>query len=629
MSEPRTIRERILRATTYFERREGIIMTTFNLSASFLEEQALPVILGVDADARTASARSAGVHQELAVTPCTVFYDPSTGPNVSGRYRYVARPVPVRDRFFHPKLVVVAGIAEGLSWVYLAVSSANLTLSGWGRNAESFGETWVHTRRQQSWHVLDRFLSWLAEHTPLGETRGDGDAVGRVRVVLDQMPDRRRLRDAEGVPWSGTLYGSVYVSVVDKAGFPQFLRLGRKRRPRKLWAHSPYWSDVNANVGAFGAWTTTLVPALSIDGKKLGLTRKEAAGLGSSIQVRRNDKQIGDRFWHMKAYRILHGDRRYTAVGSCNFTRAGLAGGDGNIEAMLVYEADGSWLADGIDVSPDDLAEEPVSEEETPMAVPVVVVVAYDWRRRHWRWHVDPGLGQKDFRLHLPQLPPFAVVTGTDTVAGDPPPRGASFVVTYRDTEGDLQRWKGQVVEINLDYSSRVYGKPLSANEILDSWLSRAPAWDIGGGGDGDGRDDVDDADIEQPAAFDAVNLYDFYRAMRSLRGRLNELGEDREAVGRAMLVGRPDSVIALCHLANREGEAPIVRYLVLRELCRVVERWRHLVEEDLVHQAREMAETARTRTLTRLVGEMNGDAKKAGAVLCWFEKRFAELGAV
>ena len=198
-----------------------------------------------------------------------------------------------------------------------------------------------------------------------------------------------------------------------------------------------------------------------------------------------------------------------------------------------------------------------------------------------------------------------------------------------RNREAVLRRWKGQVVEINLDYSSRVYGRPLSANEILESWRGRAPSWDIGGGGDGDGGDDGDDADIEQPAAFDAVNLYDLYRAMRSLRSRLNELGDEREAAGRAMLVGRPDSVMALCHLANREGEAPVVRYLVLKELCDVVERWRHLVEHDLVSQAREMAAAARTRTLTRLVEEMGGDAKKADAALCWFERRIAELGAV
>lgn len=629
MSEPTTIRERILRATAHFECREGIILTTFNLSASFLEEQALPVVLGIDADARTASARSAGVHQGLSATPCTVFYDPSTAPNVSGRYRYVAHPVPVRDRFFHPKLVMVAGIAEGMPWVYLAVSSANLTLSGWGRNAESFGETWIHTRRQQSWGVLNGLLSWLEEHTPLGEIRGDADAVGRVRAVLNRMRDRRRLHDAEGAPWSGALYGSFYVSVVNTEGFPQFVRLGRSRRPLELWAHSPYWSDVEANAGAFGARATTLVPALSIDGRKLGLTKKEAAGLGESIQVRRNNKQIGDRFWHMKAYRIVHGDRCYTAVGSCNFTQAGLAGGEGNVEAMLVYEADASWLADGVEASPDELAEESASEEETPMAAPVVVVVAYDWRARYWRWHVEPESGQREFRLYLPQLPPFAVAAGTGAASGEPPPRGASFVVMYRCREGVLQRWEGQVVEINLDYSSRVYGRPLSANEILESWLGRAPAWDIGGGGDGDGRDDGDDADIEQPAAFDAVNLYDLYRAMRSLRGRLDELGKDREAVGRAMLVGRPDSVMTLCHLANGEGEAPVVRYLVLRELYSVMERWRHLVEEDLVGQAREMAAAARTRTLARLVGEMGGDAQKAGAALCWFERRIAELGTV
>ena len=569
MTELTTIRERILRATNHFERREAIILTTFNLSGSFLEEQALPIVLGVDQDARTASARSAAVHQGLESTPCTVFYDPSVAPHISGSYRYVARPVPVRDRFFHPKLVVIAGVAEGMSWVYLAVSSANLTLSGWGRNAESFGETWIYKRRQQSWGVLDDFLSWLEEHTPLGETPGKADAVGRVRAVLHRMADRRRLRDTAGAPWTGTFHAQFYASVVNKAGFPDFMRLGRKRRPHKLRVCSPYWSDVKTNVEAFDARTTCLVPALSIDGKKLSLAKKQAAGLGDSARILHNKQQTGDRYWHMKVYRVLHGEKCYTAVGSCNFTQAGLAGETGNVEAMLVYESDADWLPDGDDADLDCLIEDSASEEETPSAAPVVAVVAYDWKVRQWRWHVEGGPHQSDFRLKLPGVQMLAIDEGIGARAGKPPPRGASFVIEYRcrSSTGAIQCWVGQVVELNLDCSSRVYGRPLSASEILDSWRDSVSAWEIGGGGaGGDGTEDGDDADANEATAFDAVNLYDFYRAMRSLRRRLNEMEEDGDALRRALLVGRPNSVMTLTHLADGDRNAPVIRYLVLKE---------------------------------------------------------------
>ena len=130
MSGLGTIRERIERATGCFARREATVLTTFNLNGQFLEEQALPAILGVEA--ATAAARHAGLHGQLAETDCTVFYDPTVAPGVSGKFRYIARPVPLRARLFHPKLVIIAGSSEdGTTWVYLAVSSANLTLSGW------------------------------------------------------------------------------------------------------------------------------------------------------------------------------------------------------------------------------------------------------------------------------------------------------------------------------------------------------------------------------------------------------------------------------------------------------------------------------------------------------------------
>ena len=202
MTELKTLRERLERASEYFHKLDGVLLTTFNLSAAFLEDHALPSVLGIEA--KTNAARRAELHYRLGTTPCTVFYDPVSPPKVSGRYRYVARPVPIRGRFFHPKLVVLAGRSEdGTTWVYLAVSSANLTLSGWGRNAESFGETWIHTRRQQSWKALDDLLSWLSAHSPLGESQGETDAVARIRAALARMPERKRFNDNGTEPGQG------------------------------------------------------------------------------------------------------------------------------------------------------------------------------------------------------------------------------------------------------------------------------------------------------------------------------------------------------------------------------------------------------------------------------------------
>lgn len=624
MNELCTVRSRVERASQYFRERDGVVLTTFNLNGDFLEDHALPTVLGVEAG--TTASRRAELHQRLGTTPCTVFYDPATQPRISGRYRYVARPVPIRGRFFHPKLVVIAGRSENrTTWVYLAVSSANLTVSGWGRNAESFGEAWIHTRRQQAWTALDALLEWLGSQSSLKEKESTTDAVARVRAALSRMPDRRRFNNDDSEPWSGTLHANLYVSVVHPDGLAAFLRGSRAGGPSELWAYSPYWSQVAEQVSKFDADKTVLVPALRADGRALGLSQEQAAELDDEIKIWRNERDVGDRFWHMKAYWIRHGEGIRTAVGSCNFTHAGLSGSDGNVEAMLVLEGEPEWLPEGEEIEDDDLADEAEAEESTPEPVPVAIVVAWDWRARAWRWWLDAGPRQRSFKLCVPGLASFRISSGAGKKPGKPPERGATFTVFYRAGQEQVE-WQGQIVELNLDYSSRIYGRPLTADEILESWRGRAPTWGgSGGGGGGDPGDDRDESEGDTPAAFDAVNLFDFYRSMSALRRTLRSLEKDHETQ-RGYLAGRPDSVMALAHLADRDDEAPIVRFLVLRELHGVASTWASVLDGELVELIGQMKRTARDRTRARLLQELDGDERKAGRMLDWFEFELSGL---
>ena len=630
MSGPGTIRERIERATAYFGRREAIVLTTFNLHGQFLEEQALPAILGVEA--AMPAARDAGVHGQLAETDCTVFYDPTIAPGVSGKFRYVARPVPRRGRLFHPKLVVIAGASEdGTSWIYLAVSSANLSLSGWGRNAESFGETWIHTRSQQAWRGLDGLLAWLQGNPSLDEGSGGGDAVATVRATLAGMPADRRLRDDGTNPWSGSLDARFYSSVVDTEGLPSFLKMGRVRRPAELWVYSPYWGSVSEMAGKFGAQRTALVPAMRADRKGIGLTKGQFDDATEvDAEVWRNERErADDRFWHMKAYWIRYGKRIYTAVGSCNFTQAGLSGEDGNVEAMLLFDGiEPDWLDKCDAALPEDLADEPEAEECVPEPVPVAIVVAYDWRSESWRWFLDADATQVDFDLHLPTVrAAMRICPGAGERRGGPPGLRAQYKVTYTH-HGEPKLWTGQVVELHLDHTQRTYGKPLSASDILESWrlnshngARRLPI----GEGDGDEGDD-EGAEGDVPAAFDAVNLYDLYRATRALRRRLAELESDPRALN-ALLVGRSDSVMALASLAAGDGEAPVVRYLVLRELSSIVTACGSgATAGSPMHRVHKMKRRAKAATLQMLVADLGGDRPKARKMLNWFERRLARM---
>ena len=182
--------------------------------------------------------------------------------------------------------------------------------------------------------------------------------MARVRAALARMPARRRFSDDDSQPWSGMLHASLYVSVVHTEGLSAFLRGKRARGPSELWAYSPYWSDVADLVREFDARETVLVPARRADGRGLGLSREQAEEIDEGIEIRRNEEDFGDRFWHMKAYWIRQGEGIRTAVGSCNFTRGGLSGRNGNVEAMLVFDGGPEWLTDGKEIKDDDLAEE-------------------------------------------------------------------------------------------------------------------------------------------------------------------------------------------------------------------------------------------------------------------------------
>ena len=112
---------------------------------------------------------------------------------------------------------------------------------------------------------------------------------------------------------------------------------------------------------------------------------------------------------------------------------------------------------------------------------------------------------------------------------------------------------------------------------------------------------------------------------MRALRAKLTGL-EEHPDIQRAYLVGRPDSVMALASLADRDEEAPIVRYLVLRELCGVISAWAHLLDEDLVARVERMAAQARDRTHAQLLQELDEDSQQAESMLDWFEQALVGL---
>ncbi len=618
-----TIREHIGEALDFFAQQQAVVATCFNVGTDFLENKALPVLLGAEGGTREAVRQH--LHDRLAATDVTIYYDPTAGAVPAGDLRYVARPVPLRGRLFHPKVTVIAGVGhDDRHWVYLAVASANLTRSGWAHNAECVGETWICTPQQQTWGALDGFLGWLQDHAAFGEHPDRRDATRHVREILAAMPNRRRPNDDGGHVWSGTLYHQLYTSVVDTGGFPAFLQEGRSRRPSRLWAYSPYWADVERGVAAFGAAETVLIPSLTHTGDRIGLARGQVPPAAS---VASNPEDRGDRFWHMKSYWIEHGGRVRTAVGSCNFTTAGLSGGFGNVEAMLVTNEDAAWLPEVKDLELEAIPQNP-PDETAPEPAPVAVVVAWDWRDRTWRWWLGPGHDQTDFRLEAPGLDTQLVEGGQGRADGDPPPPASSFALHYWDADGP-QTWTRPVVEINLASSQRVYGRPLTVDEIIASWNGRRPATPIDDDDDGVGTSEADETapdGPDVPIEFGTVNLFDFYRSMTHLRKALAEAA-DNPGARRALLEGRPDSVMTLVRMTTKDSGVPAVRFLVLTELAEVLHDHQDAIDAMLLDEAADLHTTVTDEVRQALAESPDSSDLDPEALLAWVNRELKGLG--
>lgn len=131
-----TLRERLSGVADSFATLEVALFTSFNFHADFFEQNVLSALFGVEVGV-TRAAREQLVHRGLRHTQVGVFYDPSAAKPGAKSFRYTAYPVFVPGRLFHPKLILLFGRDHGgVAWIYIAAMSANLSLSGWGRNCE-------------------------------------------------------------------------------------------------------------------------------------------------------------------------------------------------------------------------------------------------------------------------------------------------------------------------------------------------------------------------------------------------------------------------------------------------------------------------------------------------------------
>ena len=645
--ERKSVRERLQDDLADFKAIDGAVFTTFTFVPDFFEQNVLPILFQVEGSGRT--RRRVEVNTHLETAPVSVFYDMSAQPRGGGEFRYQHLPIRLdKGGIFHPKVALIAGRdAEDKRAVLVSVSSANLTLRGWGHNEEAVGSFWVETEPQRE-ELLDfiAFLSRSAKRAAVSQ-KGKG-AVTEVEAITAV---RTALRELDGLS----------KATADLAAFRCFgLRRKDEDPPaaaitpgRNYWSRltvfSPYWSsrdDTRSMMSQFRARRHELVPAPKASGERVCLGFEDEKTITEHCIA----DAAHNRFRHAKLY-VARGKRRArVTVGSANFTVAALGTATKkpiNVEAVVSYEIRPSHVHRVIPalLPLDDLVEvldDGINEEEDSR-LPFTVFVAFDWSSREYRVSISQVGRARDFRVVLPGAGEHRIEHDKPTRITSPsgPSTSREFTVSYLPHDGAEERRivVGLVTEFGLDDSDHKFTPKLKLDEFFASWFRRnaSATFDFGP------APEPEDEEAEGGALLgmthvaadqlDATNLFDIYRAIARLEDEhLKPAAEAKDwGTVREFLVARPDSVVRFADLLEKQQTQLGVRFALLLECSRLFKTYsrKRLDERSKAGRSRiAKAQAKAKREVAAELRKMDRVGKTAADTLDWFEQQLQDAWA-
>lgn len=545
-------------------------LTTFDLDIEFFEKYLLPVIL------QTEFPRTRLDYEQLQLVYAEQALNQKQKLDIqifcdrrfmgAGRNKRTAVPVQgilpatlggfSEDSLFHPKVIYLEDVDGNR---LIGAGSANLTLSGWGRNQEVFVFRPVETKAQ--YRSVRQFFARVAE------------AAG----VQDGLPERRGLPDIDG-DWSfvHSLGGETLLDVLLGESGTQDLAVWSPYLPRDL---AGFLRRLR-NISASEAMRVHLVPD-RLQGMHIrtlfskGIEEELAKGL-LTFHDSPHPRGENVEFCHAKIWKTAHA----LAIGSWNFTGPGsnVTLDDGsddprrNVEAGLVFQDIHPWrkaLGPGIDASAGLFADETQLNEEAltvEQVPPFDLQVTFDWRESVFRvaghWRV--GKVQDDFALQLPGcVSPVQLVwrPRSRDLADMPAIRPGNPEALLSDRRFSVLRGggliqQGLVIEGGLAFRRcQAYG---SLGDLLDAFVF---------GEDLDPKDDIPfvPAVMQQMSDFDqesagglmvmsedpatGISYFRLFQAMEQYRRRLEQLQHADEF--EQWLFARPGCVAELVEKAK------------------------------------------------------------------------------
>jgi hypothetical protein len=636
MIHHKTVRKFIIEKKERFTKIDSIIFTTFTFDPVFFENNVLSLMLDVEDD--NEKRRRIKINDQLSHIKLCVYYDGNQNVRAGGIYKYQTVGIQLDGKFFHPKNIIIAGQDHNdANLIFVATGSANLTMSGWGRQEEILTGIYIESRRQQPYAAFRKFVRYLEKKTPV-----EVDAIRSLNQTMRKISNKPLTKCGKGELYFSGIPGS--------RSFQSFLRKGRvSHQWDYLYAVSPYWHDITDQVRLFNTESVILIPARSEKG--YGLTVNQYKDLqnkntdkGLYIYDFKQSKSTNWIFRHAKLYLITKAKRVRIGIGSCNFTFAGLSGSRGNVESMIVYDEKKSFENQFYNslrsIKLTEHNTDPDMKEDISRYIPFSISVSFNWKTKIFKVNYKPTDNKRvsNVTLYLiseytgPKLDLPTQYDGTVNYDGDLNKVGM-FRVHYKYKKKKSDHY-GITFEYNLEYSEKKYTISLSVADILQSWGKGKDTWINDFVRDEDTYNEIEKQTLKGISSSgissleeDIFNYFEDYRNIFSLRQKLDEAKLRKDVTDiRNLLEIRPDSIKQL--IKNIPGIESIMRkYLLSLEIDSLLNKYKkHLVDRSLDKDVKSLLKQYRRDVQIELERELINHNQispdRAKELLSWFETK-------
>lgn len=454
--------------------------TSFNTDIEFVETYVIPTILGANTPRNRLEYEQLQQEMTARQIDCRVFCDPRFLETHRIKRTCIPvhgiRPQRARGQFsekslFHPKVIY---LEDDKGKRVIGAGSANLTVSGWGRNLEAFQFFEVKSRR--NYREVRSFFEKICE-----------------AVDIECALDNRRNFPVDEEPWR-------FVHSYQETTFPEQLLSGAIDIDVAVW--SPYLPrDLRSLLDKLERATSAQKLRIHlVADRSAGYVRTPWSEQLSLLQhdgrltFRQNPTPMDHRteLCHAKIWKVPG----KLALGSWNFTGPGsnslrdVKGDwhpDNNVEAGFIIDDRHGWLqacGEVLRLGPEHCATDEqlkTDELKVPSLPPFDLHVRFDWRAQTYQFEgkwLETGRPDTDYAVRLPGVTePVPLVWNGHLVPASPGALVMDDSALLRDrvfrvfevVRHDQEVFRGMVSELHVDSRRAQHFDSLA--DLFDAWV--------------------------------------------------------------------------------------------------------------------------------------------------------------